>query len=283
MQKVNFDFEILIHDDASTDNTQEIIKRIVGDDDRFKLILREKNIKSTGGAVFPILFNEARGKYIALCEGDDYWIDDQKLQLQVDLFMQDSEIRYVFSDNLIDENGSFFPSKTSNKQIPNKLNLHEILKINIMPATASVMFERKYVPKILDEILKTAFHGDWVMLFLIAGKGKIGYINKPLVTYRRGVGILTKTSLFVKFLNGFVTNKIINEYTEFEYDYHIGKQEWHLENIVYALIEDKKLFKALVYFFRKIYRSLIENKPTRFLSKNLLFMKHTIKLLFKMV
>jgi len=82
-QEVSFDIEFLIHDDASTDCTQKIIKNLVGNDSRFKLILREENIKSTGKAIFPILFEKAKGKYIAVCEGDDYWTDPNKLQKKV--------------------------------------------------------------------------------------------------------------------------------------------------------------------------------------------------------
>lgn len=90
LQKTDFLIEFIIHDDASTDNTQELIKNKVKSDSRFNLILREKNIKSTGVAVFPLLFKEAKGKYIAMCEGDDYWTDPYKLQKQVD-FLEGNE------------------------------------------------------------------------------------------------------------------------------------------------------------------------------------------------
>ena len=80
MRKTDFDLEFLIHDDASTDNTQQLILDRVDADKRFKLILREENIKSTGVAIFLLSYKQARDKYIALCEGDDYWTDPLKLQ-----------------------------------------------------------------------------------------------------------------------------------------------------------------------------------------------------------
>ena len=72
IQNYSFNVEFIIHDDASIDNTQELIKTLVGNDKRFKLILRNKNLKSKGYSIFPILYKKAIGKYIAICEGDDY-------------------------------------------------------------------------------------------------------------------------------------------------------------------------------------------------------------------
>ena len=86
MQQTNFAYEVLIHDDASTDGTTEIIKEYETKyPDIIKPIYEDENqwVKGRrGSAVFN--FPRARGKYIALCEGDDYWTDPMKLQKQVD-------------------------------------------------------------------------------------------------------------------------------------------------------------------------------------------------------
>lgn len=86
MQKTNFPIEIIIHDDASTDNTATIVKQYAEKHPGLIItILQTINQYSQGIKPWPnFVFPKARGKYIALCEGDDYWTDPLKLQKQVD-------------------------------------------------------------------------------------------------------------------------------------------------------------------------------------------------------
>lgn len=100
MQRVNFNYEILIHDDASTDNTQNIIKEYIQKyPNLFKAILQVDNQYSKGiSPLRQILFPKVRGKYIALCEGDDYWTDANKLQKQVDFLEVNQEYGLVYTD-----------------------------------------------------------------------------------------------------------------------------------------------------------------------------------------
>lgn len=89
MQKTNFKFEILIHDDASTDRTPEIIKEYeLKYPGLIKPIFQTENQYSKRKSFNTLNLNNlirAKGKYIAVCEGDDYWIDPYKLQKQVDM------------------------------------------------------------------------------------------------------------------------------------------------------------------------------------------------------
>jgi len=108
-QGTDLPIEIIIHDDASTDITQDIIREYAKKDNRIVPILREKNIKSTGVPVSPITFVKARSKYIVYCEGDDYWTDPHKLQKQVDFLENNPEYSVCFHRCKIfdQENGTF--------------------------------------------------------------------------------------------------------------------------------------------------------------------------------
>ena len=87
MQKTSFPFEVLVHDDASTDRTADIIREYEKKFPKIiKPIYQKENQYSKGFTSVTATWNfpRAQGKYMALCEGDDYWIDENKLQMQVD-------------------------------------------------------------------------------------------------------------------------------------------------------------------------------------------------------
>ena len=92
-QKTNFSFEIIVHDDASTDKTLEIVKEFeLNYPNLFNNIYQTDNqFSKDPSSVSRIMFAKAKGKYIALCEGDDYWIDPYKLQKQVDFLEKNNE------------------------------------------------------------------------------------------------------------------------------------------------------------------------------------------------
>ncbi|MEB0028820.1 glycosyltransferase [Pseudomonas sp. MH9.2] len=98
-QSTKYPFQIVFHDDASTDKTQELIlgykkkyPRII------KLVFQDVNIYSCAGNVLSHGMTSCDGKYIAFCEGDDYWVDSTKLQEQVDFLENNLTYSVVYSD-----------------------------------------------------------------------------------------------------------------------------------------------------------------------------------------
>lgn len=99
MQKTNFPFEVIVHDDASTDKTADIIREY---EEKYPLIIKpiyetENQYSKHDGSIGKILQKVRKGKYIAICEGDDYWIDENKLQMQVDFLENNPDYGLVYT------------------------------------------------------------------------------------------------------------------------------------------------------------------------------------------
>ena len=107
MQKTSFPFEVLVHDDASTDHTAEIIREYeIKYPDIIKPIYSTENQYSKNdGSLDRIQYGRVQGKYIALCEGDDYWMDPLKLQKQYDLLEKHPEIDMCATAAKTERNG----------------------------------------------------------------------------------------------------------------------------------------------------------------------------------
>ena len=189
MQKTKFPIEVLIHDDASTDKTADIIREYENKyPDIIKPIYQFDNKYSKGISVSVTYnFPRARGKYIAMCEGDDYWTDPSKLQKQVD-FMEvnpDCSLCFHASKSIRNNNPNDYTLHRP-KDIPlhNKFEMkHAILGGGGFMATNSMLFQSKYIQDRPAWMEKTPV-GDAPLMLLLASKGKIGYIDEVMSVYR---------------------------------------------------------------------------------------------------
>jgi len=146
MQKTNFEFEILLRDDASTDGTAEICKDYASKyPDLINLLAYEENQFSQDVRPFIDNVRRARGKYIALCEGDDYWTDPYKLQKQADFLKANPEYGMVYSNvKYVDVvNAEITPSKyhrVRQSALKNGYMFYDYLKGNFSIMTNTVLF-----------------------------------------------------------------------------------------------------------------------------------------------
>ena len=108
-QETDFNYEIIVHDDASTDNTADIVREFEKQYPEKMITIYQtenqysKNVKITRNYIFPIV----RGKYIAYCEGDDFWTDNHKLQIQFDAMEKNNKLRFCVHRVLTcDESGT---------------------------------------------------------------------------------------------------------------------------------------------------------------------------------
>ena len=190
-QKTNFKFEIIIHDDASTDNSALIIKRYQNKHpELFKPIFQKVNQHSIElGRVTRTVYLAAKGKYIALCEGDDFWSDSFKLQKQVNFLERNPDFVLTHHDAIIvNEEGI----KISEGKLPeyNKRDFSCFeLKKGPFLLTLSLCF-RHVIKHYPPELLKLP-NGDKILISLLGnyGKGKFMPEIKPAVyrVHRGGV------------------------------------------------------------------------------------------------
>lgn len=147
MQKTVFPFEILIHDDASTDRSADIIREYESKyPGLFKPIYQKENQYSKGVKIWAdIQFPRAKGKYIALCEGDDYWTDPLKLQKQVDYMEAHPECSICCHNSVLHWYDNRSPDKPYTCLEDRDYPIEEIISKWETPATASFFFRTDYL------------------------------------------------------------------------------------------------------------------------------------------
>jgi glycosyltransferase involved in cell wall biosynthesis len=184
MQETDFLFEVLIHDDASTDETAGIIREY---EQKFPDIIKpiyqkenqwRKGIRGSSVHNFP----RALGEYIALCEGDDYWTDPKKLQRQANFL--DTHKEY----SLVAENGLVLNTEKNTQYHFNDIeecdiDIYQLLGKRKFP-TASAMFRAKYIG---EEFQSLKYKGDVILWCYLASKGKVKYLPNISSVYSRGL------------------------------------------------------------------------------------------------
>lgn len=291
-QKVNFDFELVIGEDCSTDGSRAVLKHFRDlYPGRIKLLLHEKNL---GAALNQkVVLGQCSGKYVAMCEGDDYWIDEGKLQKQYD-FMEDN-VRFsaCFGKSKVlnlKRNSFMNEYQTPKKDV---ITISDIMNNHFIP-TATFFFRRSLVESD-TKFSDTVISGDIFLEIMLIMNGPFKFFDEYFSVYRKheaGItsnkkvieqGELSLTKIYVYFFKRakgenrmILRNAIAERYLKLIHGFRLQSYFFGLLNLIKSLLpaivyfRDAKMFKALGI---SVIRQLL---PFAFLKQVILrFSSHT--------
>lgn len=274
-QKTSFKYEVIVHDDASTDNTAEIIREYQKKyPDIIKPIFQSENQYSKHvGIMSTFMLPAARGKYIAFCEGDDYWCDENKLQIQVDCLEKNSS--YVASVH----NTEFIHMSTGKKEIPYP-NKDRIMSVDDCVTRGSRTYQtsslvvRKDIyanpPKFAISIEGV---GDYPRSIYYSLCGPIYYFGRVMSVYRLGtegswtnrinsdptkyINILDSTIKMLKMADDYSENKYHELFSEAieRHEYYISIAKNDFKKVVKSkkFFSEEKITKRIRYYIYSVF------------------------------
>lgn len=191
-QRCNFEFEIVLHDDASTDETQNIIKAYQAKHpDKIRIIQETENQYSKGLLhIYDLTIKTCRGKYIAYCEGDDYFIDPEKLQKQVNFLEANKDYNLVHTGfKKYRQDKGAFSSFDSTKHIPPQGDVFEKMLVHNIVVAPTTLFVKDIAIEALHTFLAVSKEEKWQtpdypLWLYMALKGKVGYLQDVTTVYR---------------------------------------------------------------------------------------------------
>lgn len=271
MQKTNFKYEILIHDDASTDSTPGIIKKYHKKyPNIIKPLLQKENQWSKGVSIINYTFNHkrAKGKYIALCEGDDYWTDPYKLQKQIEYMESNANCSLcTHAVDIIDEQSEEIMNIIRPKNSDSRIDSKEFIAGGGMfIGTNSIVYRKKLMDNPPDWYFDAPV-GDYPLQIFLAINGEAYYMDESMATYRASVP--GSWSNRVYFSNDRIKHfsrvskmlDSINEYTNYKYSEEIQiRKDKNLKDVIFYVcdifLQNGRLDKITSGTFKKFYNKL---------------------------
>lgn len=181
MQKTNFKFELIISNDASTDGTHQVIEKAIEtlpENITVRYFNQTKNVGMMPNFLF--VLQEAKSPYIAQCDGDDYWTDQNKLQKQFDFLEANSDYQ-ICHHNVLERRGLKY-RKRNHKLTEDKTDDLKRLAEGNFVHSSSIMLRNTV--REFPEYFARAENGDYFLLLLAARKGKLKYLNEVMSVYR---------------------------------------------------------------------------------------------------
>lgn len=238
MQQTNFPFEIIVNDDCSTDGTAEIVKDYeLKYPQLFKVTYQTENQYSKGvRGMFPrFCFPRTRGKYIALCEGDDYWTDPLKLQKQVKILETDDTYGCVYTRyKTVNEYGEDceYPPSEYHQYRSFTGDIFSALYYGNFPQTLTILFRKELLSKLPNHPIWC----DYTLFLKLSMQKKFFFLNDITGAYRiNPLGLIQ---------SGAFCNYDINSVLLFYYKIYLNEREYKR-----TLIPHLKIHKAFLIKF----------------------------------
>lgn len=242
MQECNFDYELIISNDCSPDNTNELVEKLLESHPK-KHLVRYFNHNVNKGMMLNFTWaveQASNSKYIALCEGDDFWTDSKKLQKQVRFLDENTNYNLAFHNTLIlKPDGNL--KKCNDWTIEKTFEFKDFTSSNFANTT-SLLYRNNISP--FPEWFYNLAAGDWAIILLNAEKGKIYYMPETMATYRLHEGGVWSSTTYEEMLTkGIELMKKLDAVFEYKYNHYfdegIKKRTIALKN--YQLSKKKNL------------------------------------------
>ena len=250
-QICDFRFELVIGEDCSTDNTREIVKKYAElYPDVIRLVMGDENVGSRQNA--RNVRAACQGKYLAYCEGDDYWMSPNKLQKQIDLIESDDTFKAVYSQVRwvdTDDNELGFSDNSAGT-----LDYKQLLQVNPVHTCTFLIDRSVYTDNIMD-ILERAPYGDYVIFLAAAFYGKIAFVDEVFAAYRRDVGVMSQWSPVQSGLKRLQIFDLFQEHDEFrKMDFYIKIARQYLcMHLSRHYSDEKQYLNAMKYYALSLY------------------------------
>lgn len=263
MQEGKHEIELIIADDKSQDNTENIVLEIIENHKNGSWIKYIKHKQNKGMMPnFIWAMQQAKGDYIALCEGDDFWIDPRKLKKQIDFLEVNSD--FTFSMGRVDTLNDSTKEIKKRKEYVNPDNvsffkLKDYLK-DSFSQTSSFVFRNDSNP--LPSWFSEVHAGDQSIVVIKTGvNGKIKYHSDHFSVYRINEGSVTFTSTYNPYCKTIETLKLWNKYTDYKYNYILKFRQIKMYLSCKSYGNQNNLFLKIIEFsFNKFYNFCIKVK-----------------------
>ena len=256
-QNVNFSYQIVLSDDCSTDKTAEIVLNYADKfSEKFNVQIRKKNVGPSKNAIDNYL--RCHGKYIAILEGDDYWIDENKLQKQYDFMEAHPDVAFCYTNaySFIDGNEAQTEIMIKKSPSQNIFDLDYYLNNGCFLTPTLTLFIRKDAfPNPVPDWLQSTFNLDWALNILYLENGKAAYLYEITAMYRMHQGGVTSSTYLPSIIhNGIALSKNLDHHFNYKYHHVFGKLQWRYKQLAVFFFEKKKYFKGIYWlsfcFFR---------------------------------